>query len=213
MSTTATITLDAFQKSVLPLLQSQYRSGPALADAIKAFAADTPIQDEHDNEVDIDTLVLKAPHIPADSAADLSAQRITKLVEQTLAKTATSKRGKVAVTGGDPRVDNQAKHGFGRLGEFALAVHKASAPGGVADPRLSTKAPTTYANEGAGGAGGFLVPEEWADRLWEIVLGDESILSRTNQIPTSRNSLSLPVSETTAWGTTGVQAYWMDEAQ
>ena len=212
MSTTASITLATFQKSVLPLLQSKHKDGAALAEAIKAFAADTPITDEHDNEVDVETLVLAPPADPADHDSAVSEAHIRQLVRQTLAKSTAGRSQKVAVTGGDPRVDSKSTHGFARMGEFALAVHKASGPGGVTDPRLLTKAPTTYANEGAGGTGGYLVPEEWADRLWEIVLGDESILSRTNRIPTSRNSLSLPVSEATAWGNTGVQAYWMDEA-
>ena len=215
MSTTASITLEAFQTSVLPLLQSKHKGGSALAEAIKAFAQDTPILDEHDQEIDVDTLVLAAP-APSESVDDatkVTEAHIRQLVAQTLGKTTSAKDRQVAVTGGDPRIDSKATHGFARLGDFALAVHKASAPGGVADPRLLTKAPSTYAHEGAGGTGGYLVPQEWADRLWEIVLGDESILSRTNRIPTSRNALSLPVSETTAWGTTGVQAYWMDEAE
>ena len=215
MTTTASITLDAFKKSVLPLLQARHKAGAALATAIKAFADDTPIVDEHDNTVDVDTLVLASPESAqtADDGQDVTESRIRQLVEQTLAKASASNRSKVVVTGGDPRIDDKTTQGFSRLGEFALAVHKAIAPGGQSDPRLLTKAPTTYAHEGAGGTGGFLVPQDWADRLWELVLGDESILSRTNRIPTSRNSLSLPVSETTAWGTTGVQAYWMDEAE
>jgi len=214
MSITTSITLDAFKKSVLPLLQAKHKGGQALAAAIKAFAQDTPILDEHDNKVDVDTLVLASPE-SSDSMGEnqeATESRVRQLVEQTLAKNSATHRNKVVVSGGDPRVDDKATCGFSRLGDFALAVHKASAPGGQTDPRLLTKAPTTYAHEGAGGTGGFLVPQEWADRLWEIVLGEESLLSRTNQIPTSRNSLSLPVSETTAWGTTGVQAYWMDEA-
>jgi HK97 family phage major capsid protein len=92
-------------------------------------------------------------------------------------------------------------------------VHKASAPGGSIDQRLITKGPTTYAHEGAGGSGGYLVPQQWAEQLWEMVVGDESLLSRTNQIPTSRNSLSLPVNASTPWGSGGVQAYWADEAE
>lgn len=210
--TASTMTLAAFTQSVLPLLRERHRDGAVLATAIKGFVARTPIVDDDGHEVDIETL---APAEMEDGEADeITEARVSKLVDQALKKlTPPRPRNLPVITESDTRGEQVRTGGFAGLGEFALAVHKASAPGSVVDQRLITKAPTTFAHEGAGGSGGFLVPAQWAERLWQIVLGEESLLSRTNQIPTSRNALSLPVSQTTPWGTAGVQAYWMDEAE
>jgi len=215
MSQSTAITLEAFTKSVLPLLQSQHKGGASLAQAIKSFIADTPIVDDQGNDIDVDTLI-----VDIDESSDthtksgsISEARISELVEQTLSKLSGSRDKKVVISGGEARNDDANRGGFKALGDFALAVHKASAPGGSIDQRLITKAPTTYAHEGVGGSGGYLVPQQWAEQLWEMVVGDESLLSRTNQIPTSRNSLSLPVNASTPWGAGGVQAYWADEAE
>ncbi len=45
-----------------------------------------------------------------------------------------------------------------------------------------------------------------------MIQAPESLLARTRQIPVSGNSFVVPANETTAHGTTGVQAYWDSEA-
>jgi HK97 family phage major capsid protein len=208
MTTQATLTLDVFKRQMLPLLQSRHGRGDALIQAIKHFTEQTTIVDDQGNELDIDTLTLDSA--ASDSAADQapSEQRIDQMIQRALARHRPA----------SPRGPMLSHHhtlapasGFESLGDFALAVHKASQQGGRVDSRLVTKAPTTYANESTGGSGGYMVPTEFADRLWEIVFAPDALLSRTNQIPTSRNSLSLPVSESTPWGASGVQAYWVEE--
>lgn len=210
MSSATAITLDVFTKSILPLMRTKHHGGDALAQAIKSFVAETPIVDESGNEIDVDALVVEEDESGNTSTKSSDAD-IEHLVKQALARMSKSTHKNVVISGGETRVDDRTTSGFKAMGEFALAVHKASAPGGSIDARLQTKAPTTFASEGAGGSGGFMVPQEWSDQLWDVVLGEESLLSRTNQIPTSRNSLSLPVSESTPWGNGGVQAYWADE--
>jgi HK97 family phage major capsid protein len=104
--------------------------------------------------------------------------------------------------------------GFASLGEFAVSVAKACKTGATPDQRLVTKAAPTagsVANEAVGADGGFAVPQEFADRIMALAFPQDDILGRCNQIQTVRNSLSMPVGETTPWGTTGVQAYWTDE--
>ena len=198
------ITLEQFKSDVLPQMITRHGTGSNLTKAIKAYAQDNSIVDEDNQPIGIDAMVI------GDEADSLSDDQIQRIVEKTLSATLhKNSRTNKAISASGGRRNNP--HNFGNFGEYALAVQKSSAPGRPSDPRLITKAPTTFANQTTDAAGGFLVPQEWANKIWEVVLGDESLLSRTNQIPTSRNSLNIPVSSATAWGNTGVQAYWADE--
>lgn len=104
------------------------------------------------------------------------------------------------------------RHGFRSMGEFAIAVKLASRQGGYVDPRLVHNAPTTVSTEGVGADGGFAVPPEYRTAIMEKVLGENSLLSMTDQLVTSSNTIVLPKDETTPWQTTGgIQAYWDGE--
>jgi len=207
MTPNASITLDVFQRQVLPLLQSRHGQGATLTTAIKSFIQQTPIVDDQGNELDIEALCIESDE--TESADDqLTQQRVNQMVQRALAKAGKSSHHHASL----PHIGRGVNpSGFHSLGEFALAVHKASQQGGQIDARLHAKSPSVLANESTGSAGGYMVPTEFADRLWEIVFASDSLLSRTSQIPTTRNSLSLPVSESTPWGSSGVQAYWTDE--
>lgn len=104
--------------------------------------------------------------------------------------------------------------GWPTMGDFCVAVRKAANPSGAGsiDPRLRVNAPTTVSTEGVGPDGGFAVPPDFRADIMRKVTGEETLLSRTDQIPVSGNSFSMPVDETTPWETSGgVQAYWEDE--
>jgi HK97 family phage major capsid protein len=105
--------------------------------------------------------------------------------------------------------------GFKHLGDYAQAVQRACAQGGVADPRLAQLASaTTYGSEGSGADGGFAVPPDFRTAIMTTILGENSLLSRCDQITCDGNTFSCPVDETTPWQTTGgFQAYWDGEAQ
>jgi HK97 family phage major capsid protein len=45
-----------------------------------------------------------------------------------------------------------------------------------------------------------------------LVMGEDSLMSRADAIPTDSMTVTVPTDETTAWGTTGVRAYWGAEA-
>ena len=199
-----TITIEAFKSDVLPQMITRYGTGNTLTKAIKAYSQEHAIVDDENQPIGIDAMVI------GDEADSLNEDQIQRIVEKTISATLNSgskvNKG-ISVSGS--RQNRQSN--FHNFGDFALAVQKSSAPGRPTDQRLITKAPTTFANETTDAAGGYLVPEEWASKIWQVVLGEESLLARTNQIPTSRNSLNLPVSTSTAWGNTGVQAYWTDE--
>lgn len=108
-----------------------------------------------------------------------------------------------------PRSGDSGKWGWRSMGEFAASVRVASARGGSLDPRLVANAPTTYSSEGVGEDGGFAVPPDFRQEIMQKVMGVESLLSRTDQLTTSSNSVTFPADETTPWASSGgIQAYW-----
>lgn len=111
------------------------------------------------------------------------------------------------------RPEDRNKWGWRNFGEFAQAVRMASNKGGQPDPRLVQNAPSTYSQEGVGADGGFAVPPDFRQAIEEKVMGESSLIGRTDQLTSSSNTLTIPVDETTAWQTSGgIQAYWGGEA-
>jgi HK97 family phage major capsid protein len=103
--------------------------------------------------------------------------------------------------------------GFRSQGEFFAAVLASSGKGASIDPRLIANAPTTYGQEGVGADGGFAVPPDFRTAIIQKVMGEESLLSRTDQQTSSSNSITFPADETTDWQESGgIQAYWENEA-
>jgi HK97 family phage major capsid protein len=100
------------------------------------------------------------------------------------------------------------------LGQFLQDV-KAVGSGRPKSERLEAweKASlSTYANETTGSDGGYAVPEEMRTNIEVRVMGEDSLLSRCDQIPMTTQSLTLPDDETTPWGSSGIQCYWEGEA-
>lgn len=113
--------------------------------------------------------------------------------------------------GRDLRADNPT-HGFRSLSEFVTAVHQQQVRG-IADDRLTIgAAATTYANEASLTDGGFLVPPEFSNQVWQHSLEEDSFVPMCDVQNISGNTMSYPKDETTPWGTDGVRAYWENEA-
>lgn len=110
--------------------------------------------------------------------------------------------------------EERARWGFQNMGEFAQAVRKAvNNPGNMDQRLIQNAALSTYGSEGAGADGGFAVPPEWRSEIMQMVMGEDSILARTDRQSVSGNSITFPVDETSAWQTTGgIQTYWDSEA-
>lgn len=105
------------------------------------------------------------------------------------------------------------KWGFRSHAEYLGAVVASSRKGGQIDPRLIANAPTSYGSEGSGADGGFGVPPDFRTVIISKVMGEDSLISMTDQMSTSSNSITFPADETTPWQTTGgIQAYWESEA-
>lgn len=119
----------------------------------------------------------------------------------------------------EENVAKDPKGGFSFVGEFMKAVHGAHAAkvsGGAVDKRLLIGAAApgagTYANEGVGQDGGFLIPPEFGKEIFQLSLSDNALLPMTDDVIVSGNAMSFPRDETTPWGTNGVRAYWQGEA-
>jgi HK97 family phage major capsid protein len=112
-----------------------------------------------------------------------------------------------------PRSADTGKWGFRSAGEYFMAVVKGSQKAATPDPRLIANAPTSYGSEGVGADGGFAVPPDFRTEIVKRVMGEDSLLSRTDQMTTSSNSITVPTDETTPWQSSGgIQAYWEAEA-
>jgi HK97 family phage major capsid protein len=126
-------------------------------------------------------------------------------------------------------VDADPQRGFRSFGEFARAVKGAAfgqrngtgmddrlkpliGAGGPTMQGVNAAAPTTFANEGSGADGGFLIPSGFSTNVWTLSLQDQALLPLTDRLPVEGNGMSIPKDETTAWGSNGVRAYWQNEA-
>lgn len=107
----------------------------------------------------------------------------------------------------------KGKCGWRSFGEFAIATKlAATSRGGSVDPRLIVDTPTSFSSEGVGADGGFAVPPDFRQNIMEKVMGEESLLGRTDQMTSSSNTITMPKDETTPWQTAGgIQAYWEGE--
>lgn len=108
------------------------------------------------------------------------------------------------------RAGARGNGGWRNLGDFARAVKAASSGQGM-DGRLQASL-STYGSEGVGADGGFAVPPDYRNTIMSIVQGEDSLFSRTDNMPSESNSVTVPTDETTAWGTSGVRVYSRAEA-
>ena len=86
-----------------------------------------------------------------------------------------------------------------------------------ADQRLqigaASTAPGSYGNTASGADGGYLVPPEFSNAIVETAYAqNDSFVPLTDNTPVQGNSMTFPVDETTPWGSSGIKAYWTEEA-
>lgn len=113
----------------------------------------------------------------------------------------------------EPKVGN-GTFGFRSFGDFALAVKNGNPKfGRETDGRLLQNATaSTYANEGTGADGGFLVPPDFRQAILSRAFSEQSLVGRTTRMTASGNSITIPADNTTPWQTSGgVQVYWTGE--
>lgn len=167
-------------------------------------------------EADIDRR-LKLEDQQARLQAATGARTAGAVQPQAAARSGADDRGSY-VTGDriDAAMTKKGQGGFSHFGEFAAKVRSAARPGvGAAqlDPRLILGAqPSSTAQEDVGEDGGFLVPPDFRTEIMQKVQDDDQLLSRTDQLVSTSNALTVPVDETTPWeSSAGIQAYWEGE--
>ena len=124
-----------------------------------------------------------------------------------------------AVVSTKDRVLDDPKHGFAGVGEFGAAVHAACDPsrGHAIDERLRMQAAATGNQQSVGSDGGYLVPPEFSNMIWDGMNQDpDNLLAMTDNYTVTGESLSFPANAETSrangsrYG--GVQGYWLSEA-
>lgn len=143
------------------------------------------------------------------------AKRLSDLEQVTGRRANIEKAAKHDVKVGKDRLSDDPRGGFKHAGEFYSAVVKAGTRDvGPTDELIQWQKAslTTYGSEGIGADGGFAVPSEFRETITSLVQSSESLMSRCDQLPITRASIALPDDETTPWGSSGIRAYWENEA-
>lgn len=112
--------------------------------------------------------------------------------------------------------DKQGDSPFSSFAEQLLAVHAASLPGAMPDPRL--RAAASGANETVPSEGGFLVQKDFAAGLMQRTYEASTIADRVRRAPIGPNSNGIKFNALdensrangSRWG--GILAYWTPEA-
>jgi HK97 family phage major capsid protein len=203
-------------------LQDKLTSLAASAKAIQAAADDEkrPLTDEETQQVEGIFAAFEATELEIKRREKLAAQeaRVSTGTRRTEPAPLPQAQGglplpaNATITGGAPVSASAGTAGFRSVGEYALAVRTAVA--GAVDPRLRplAAAPGSPAQENTGADGGYLVPPDFRTNILAKVMGEDSLLSLTDQQTTGGNSITMPVDETTPWQTSGgIQVYWEGE--
>lgn len=107
---------------------------------------------------------------------------------------------------------DKQQYGFKTFGDYLRAVIASSGKGNPVDQRLIVNAPSTVGTEGFGPDGGFAVPPDYRSQIQQNIMGEDSLLARTDMMQSSSNTFTVPTDETTPWQSTGgIQAYWTGE--
>ena len=111
----------------------------------------------------------------------------------------------------------EKRDGFASPGEFYQAVMRAGTPGGVVDPRLSTRAATGL-SESVPSDGGFLLESDMANQVIKNVWDSGMILPRISKVTLSGNKTGMKfngmdeTSRVDGSRAGGIRAYWAAEA-
>ncbi len=159
---------------------------------------------EQDNKmVDIEKTETPAPVIDTKAIGDIVSAEFKKL---NLAG---------SITGGKDE-QFESTFGFKNLAEYSKAIMGFTRHTHT-DPRITkmlewdSKAPSAYASGLVGQDGGFAIPPQMREQIWTIFNSYTAILPRTDVNPTQGDSIELAADQTTPWGSSGVQAYWVAE--
>jgi len=153
---------------------------------------------------DIRTLCTSENRDPNKDEIEISNQKLSKVdeLERLLAlemrtqktldrsKESIIKPDKTPINTEDERKRQEKRDNFASPGEFFQAVMRAGTPGGMVDPRLSTRAASGL-SEGIPSDGGFLVGTDVSNELLKNVWDSGMILPKVSKTTLSGNSNSM----------------------
>lgn len=121
-------------------------------------------------------------------------------------------RRKPIINVGDANELNDPTDGFKTGFEFYGAVRKACTSQGV-DERLDRRMKAAAgASENINADGGYAVPVEFAQNVYNDIIAQDSLFNRCMTLPMGSNSLKLPALNYVTQGSFGVTANWEGEA-
>jgi len=189
----------------------------------QADALNKPLTEEEEKK--IFALLAEADMLQADATRREQIEARVQKLKEPLPRQVRDPSDAVSAAGGAPTVpaearnmDEHRRHGFPRLGEFAMAVYNVANPGrGVRDHRLDFFAAASGMQQRVGADGGFTVPPQYATQIWNGLSAEpNNLLSLCDQYTVEGESLTFPANAETSRATGsrfgGIQAYWLGEA-
>lgn len=161
-----------------------------------------------------DTLQAEIDEVKADEAK----ARLAALGETLDAPPPKTRASGARIEGVRDRREDDCKHGFRHMGEFAIAVQQAAVGGGRGpDERLFIGAAASGMQQKVGADGGFLVPPSFSSTIWDgMNETPDNLLAMTDNFQVDGESLTFPANAETSRATGsrygGVQGYWIAEA-
>jgi len=180
------------------------------AQAVNDLAVDDVLTEE--NQTEYDSLMAKI------GAQNKAIARETSLMEQASSLGADEIISEIDGGGdqvivGVDRTTLDPTGGFESFGTFAAAVMSAKLGGRIDERlRIDAAAPATLTREAVGVDGGFLVPLSMSEEIFRLMLEEDSFIPLTSNQTVEGNSMTYRNDgEVTPWGSTGIQAYWIEE--
>lgn len=188
------------------ILQAKKAAAIQSAKAINDGAADRDLTAEETTQFDAHMAEAKSLDARIARAQELAAQDVGSSIE-IVGETITVSEN----------VANDPKVGFAHVGDFMKSVHSAASAnrsGMAVDKRLliGAAAPGSFAGEGVGADGGFIIPPAFSASIFDLSITENSLLPLTDEVNVVGNGMDFPTDQTTPWGTNGVRAYWQGEA-
>lgn len=187
----------------------------------KVTAEDRPMTDEE--VVEIESKLSEAKELETQIAKFEKASNISKQIDDamgTINKDEPKSLETAVISGIRDRVEDDPMRGFKHMGEFAVAVHSAHPEihGGY-DKRLNVLAAASGNQQAIGSDGGFLVPPQFSNQIWDGLNKEpDNLINGTTQFTLDQgDSITIPANAETSRATGsrfgGVQGFWISEAK
>jgi HK97 family phage major capsid protein len=197
------------------------RQAAALLEEAKAIQEKAEAENRKTTEqedTDIDAKVVEAGGLSKEATKLEALQRaLDGLKEDVTPKLLNPQPGNGSVPAEPKDRDEEARHGWKSLGEFARGVWAAdSHTMNMVDRRLMWAAASGM-NQAVGSEGGFAVPPAFGSTIWDRLNGaPDNLLGRTDQYTVEGESLTLmanaETNRTAGYRYGGIKGYWIAEA-